>query len=302
MQYYPPVAMDQAVVGRVVLDCTVNPDTTTTCSVFSEAPDGWGFGAAAMDMSREFRLRPGRRDNVVRVPLRFTLPPFDPDAAEELPKGLPPELIAFYRSYPTLDLPAWERAPNPAALAAAFPETARGRYQFGRALLSCAVNPDRSLRCTLIDERPMDAGFGAAALSLAPQLRIAEFESDFIARHATTPFTLPILFGGETGPIGLYAGLDVLTGPSPPEALVQSVYPEPARAAGVSGEVVVMCMVREAADLACTVEHETPSSAGFGAAALSLFNPGPSIRAGNAGLVVGDQLRFRIPFRVGGRP
>jgi protein TonB len=48
------------------------------------------------------------------------------------------------------------------------------------------------------------------------------------------------------------------------------VYPEGAKAAGLSGLVHLRCTVETALTFACDVEQETPAGHGFGAAALEL--------------------------------
>ncbi|HEY1752209.1 MAG TPA: energy transducer TonB [Caulobacteraceae bacterium] len=65
--------------------------------------------------------------------------------------------------------------------------------------------------------------------------------------------------------------------PTPPDhaARLLAYYPAAARAAGVSGYVVLRCAHREHAPFAgCTVSDETPPGQGFGAAALALANAG----------------------------
>lgn len=78
-RYYPERAMDRNQEGRVSLDCIVAADGRINCSVISEDPSGWGFGDAAIRISRSFRMAPATQDGVptsggrVRVPIRFTL-------------------------------------------------------------------------------------------------------------------------------------------------------------------------------------------------------------------------------------
>lgn len=78
-RYYPPRAMDRGQGGTVVLDCLVSADGRISCSVVSEDPDGWGFGEAAMRISRSFRAAAQTSDGRatsggrVRVPIRFQL-------------------------------------------------------------------------------------------------------------------------------------------------------------------------------------------------------------------------------------
>lgn len=74
---YPTVAAEVAQNGAVTLDCTVVQAYAISCTVASESPEGWGFGAAALALAEEFRIAPVTRDNIateggrVLVPIRF---------------------------------------------------------------------------------------------------------------------------------------------------------------------------------------------------------------------------------------
>ena len=76
---YPDRALEREREGRVVLDCVVGADGHISCSVASEDPDGWGFGAAAVRISRSFRMSPRLENGQpteggrVRVPIAFRL-------------------------------------------------------------------------------------------------------------------------------------------------------------------------------------------------------------------------------------
>ncbi|MBL8531036.1 MAG: TonB family protein, partial [Hyphomonadaceae bacterium] len=57
-RFYPPRALERNQEGRVTLDCIVNADGRISCTVTSEEPSGWGFGEAAVRISRSFRMAP----------------------------------------------------------------------------------------------------------------------------------------------------------------------------------------------------------------------------------------------------
>lgn len=72
--------MENEVQGSTRISCTVTEaGSLTGCTVLSETPSGQGFGAAAVRMSREFRMRPQTRDGApvggatVVVPQRWSL-------------------------------------------------------------------------------------------------------------------------------------------------------------------------------------------------------------------------------------
>ncbi len=78
-RYYPERALERGQEGRVNLACIVAADGRISCSVTSEDPSGWGFGEAALRISRHFRMSPQTRDGVatsggrVNVPIRFNV-------------------------------------------------------------------------------------------------------------------------------------------------------------------------------------------------------------------------------------
>ena len=78
-RYYPERALERGQEGRVSLACIVGADGRIACTVTSEDPQGWGFGEAALRISRHFRMAPATRDGVptsggrVNVPIRFNV-------------------------------------------------------------------------------------------------------------------------------------------------------------------------------------------------------------------------------------
>lgn len=63
-RFYPRRAAMMDREGQVVLDCLVSTVGSLNCSVISEAPAGWGFGQAAIEMARAHRMSPATRDGV----------------------------------------------------------------------------------------------------------------------------------------------------------------------------------------------------------------------------------------------
>jgi protein TonB len=60
--YYPTRALAREIPGQVVLDCLVDVAGALNCSVVSETPANWGFGQAALRISRDYRMVPAMRD------------------------------------------------------------------------------------------------------------------------------------------------------------------------------------------------------------------------------------------------
>ncbi len=55
---YPDRAQHDDISGTAVLCCTVNDDGSLSCTAPFEWPQGYGFGAATVEISREFAVAP----------------------------------------------------------------------------------------------------------------------------------------------------------------------------------------------------------------------------------------------------
>lgn len=80
MRVYPTRAAQDGTEGAATLQCAVTArGGLTGCSILSETPGGQGFGRAAMQLSRHFRLSPRTVDGqaiegaLVTIPLSFQL-------------------------------------------------------------------------------------------------------------------------------------------------------------------------------------------------------------------------------------
>lgn len=62
--YYPRRAQERGVTGSVVLDCLVSSAGRLDCGVVSETPANWGFGEAALAISRDHRMAPATQNGV----------------------------------------------------------------------------------------------------------------------------------------------------------------------------------------------------------------------------------------------
>jgi len=78
-RHYPLRAMSEGIGGRVMLDCLVEDAGLLDCSVVSEAPADYGFGPAALRVSRYFRVAENTADGRdtkggrVRLPIQFQM-------------------------------------------------------------------------------------------------------------------------------------------------------------------------------------------------------------------------------------
>jgi len=70
-------------------------------------------------------------------------------------------------------IPDWTQRPGPADVAWAYPAAAKAANLEGRATLDCRIDgAGRLTGCKVRSEAPLDAGFGQAALALAPQFEM----------------------------------------------------------------------------------------------------------------------------------
>jgi periplasmic protein TonB len=80
-RYYPKLAQDHYIDGKVRVQCRLaNDGVLNDCVVLSEAPTGYGFGEAALNVATRFQMRPGTRDGQpiagqIIVPISFRTEP-----------------------------------------------------------------------------------------------------------------------------------------------------------------------------------------------------------------------------------
>jgi TonB family protein len=73
-RYFPRQALDDGQSGRVTLDCAIAGNGRLDCSVGSESPQGYGFGDAAMNISRQLRVQSRLPDGSPAAGRRMRLP------------------------------------------------------------------------------------------------------------------------------------------------------------------------------------------------------------------------------------
>ena len=62
-RYYPAPARQRDIGGKVRVQCRLaNDGVLSDCVVLSEAPAGYGFAEAALNVASRFQIRPGTRD------------------------------------------------------------------------------------------------------------------------------------------------------------------------------------------------------------------------------------------------
>jgi TonB family protein len=184
------------------------------------------------------------------------------------------------------DRPAdWLKQPSMQELMAVFPAGAIEHGLSGRAVIRCIVTLQGTLRaCQVVSETPPGEGFGAAAITLTPQLLMrpalkggvpvegtVQIPFNFPSPAATTGSHLP---GGsplEGIPTRIYSNLPWSQAPSVADLV--AAFPKRARAEKVSGRSTLDCVITRTGGLSsCETLNEEPRGYGFSGAARSLMD------------------------------
>ncbi|OQW62286.1 MAG: hypothetical protein A4S17_01650 [Proteobacteria bacterium HN_bin10] len=166
--FYPSEAQAQGIGGQAVVECLVGDDGRLACEVTEETPANMAFGLAALRMMEQARVAPRTRDGVPtaggRIRRTFVFEPGPPARVIQDPS--------------TVTGVRWEEMPDGHDFARLYPREAMRRGVSGRVGLSCIVNEEHRLDCEIIDEDPMEMGFGAATLELSREFRVAPLTED----------------------------------------------------------------------------------------------------------------------------
>ncbi len=153
-----------------------------------------------------------------------------------------------------------------------YPAEAQAQGIGGRAVVECLVGEDGRLACEVTEEAPANMGFGAAALRISQDWRIAPQTRDGVST-AGGRMRRTLVF--EPGPPPR-----VVTDPpsvtgyrweeQPDARDFARLYPREARRRGIDGRVTLNCVVNESYRLDCEVADENPLGMGFGDATLAI--------------------------------
>jgi TonB family protein len=295
---WPAAARMAGIGGKVVLTCKVDVHgLAETCRVAYEAPQGKGFGEAALALRPTFKLPPRQGPNGpveanMNIAVEFTPPALDSnlgevERAQPAPMGtmtgdphqdramisggslrITHNPIAM-RGVTMMTDPAWVRAPDFGQWAAAYP--AKGGGAEGYAVAHCRVQPTgRLTHCVTAKETPARHGFGPAAVALASQFVASSEALAAAPRGAPVEVDVPVRFvpPAQAGPRIVrapvwLAGADPLT-------LVRESGLEPADGSRKPGPVLG-CGVRADGYLTdCQLELTSPNGIDFDEAALKL--------------------------------
>ena len=195
--------------------------------------------------------------------------------------------------------PVWERAPDRADWAKAYPAKAALAGVGGEVKMRCSASAAGLLQgCAVISETPAGQGFGAAALSLAPGMVLKPTTVDG-KPVAGMSLVVPVKFEP-----GVLKGEAIITQPDwvrkPTGDELVNYWPTGATADG--GKTVIHCNVTDRGLMqGCTLTRESPEGHGYGAAALALtelFVMSPMTVDGQP--VGGGTINIPINFAPGG--
>ena len=160
---YPVRALAAGVkAGKATVACTVADDGRLfSCAPLDESPSGLGFGDAALKVAAELRMSAWSPTGEPTAGARIRLPVSLLAPGAPAPPG---STSAF------VDNLNWLRRPNADDLAQVYPIAAARSGMGGEARIECTVSAAGLLAgCKVLAESPQGAGFGEAALALAPK-------------------------------------------------------------------------------------------------------------------------------------
>lgn len=187
---FPSKAVAKGKSGYAIIKCSVTVEgLLTACVIRKEAPEGYGFGEAALRMSDRFKMQPKREDGrpisgaLVTIPISFVIGdrklkismfPGDTAVLVTAVSGKP-RRGGIYIGCPSTADPArqcevhpfdWAQRSNPAAAA---PILKKVDQTTGTSLLECSAGADGALtKCKAAGATPVTA---AALLEFAALLR-----------------------------------------------------------------------------------------------------------------------------------
>jgi hypothetical protein len=275
---WPGTAYHAGLGGRVTLHCLVDVHgLAERCDVAYEAPEGKGFGKAALEMRPTFKLEPtqGPDGPVAGVKnISITFKGTDSQVTSAAATG---DRGVFglhnplqMRQVTMLDFPVWAAAASFDDLAAAYPARAGGVE--GYAVAHCQVRSTGVLwSCQNIKETPEKLGFGAAATTLAAQKfrvvpRLAE------TRHSGELWVdVPIRFPPPAELAQRTVMAPTWIAAFDAKAVVKLFPPEAVANGLTTGRGVARCTVAaDGALTACAPEPGDPDGLGFSEAAVKL--------------------------------
>jgi TonB family protein len=257
--FYPVGAAMKRLTGSAKVRCVVATDgSLKDCAVMEETPAGAAFGAAALEVAANAKMKPATKagqpvESTVVVPVSFDIPPV------------------------MVTNPDWLKKPTPDDVSRYYPPEAIAQAKGGMTSIRCRVALNgRLTSCRVISEFPAGYGFGKAALSMSGTFvmkpRVVE-DTPVDGAQVVVPiaFVCPYCSMAPT-PSTLHVYRLMPWAAVPTLAEMAAAFPDRAVKAKVdSGSVTLQCNITADGHLrACDVTSESPSGRGFGAAARTL--------------------------------
>jgi hypothetical protein len=194
-----------------------------------------------------------------------------------------------------------QQEPAPASIASAYPDASRRSGTEGVAFVKCAIQKDSHFGdCSLLREDPPSAGFGGAALLLAPHVQQTIPDGHGGARTeglVIVPFSFVVKETKFSVPPQQLTWLRKPTGEDMARA-----FPDAAVRAGQEARTAISCRFQPDGYLTnCIVIDEAPFGWSFDKAALEIapkFRAMPTMKDGSpllAGKVVHIPILWRLP-------
>lgn len=251
------------------------------CRVLLERPAGAGLGQALVALTPRFRL----------------------NMQGPTPHVVGDDIYVFNSLNVRYDKePGWLRKPTPSELMSVWPKDAWARAQGGKAVVNCLVSLQGALfDCAVVSESPEGSHFGAAALTLTPQLLMTPGVLD--GRPAVTPVSIPFNFEmpkwvKPSTFMGTGSGVALAAAAwlgAPSYADVVAAYPAKARAEKLGGRATLNCEFDKLGAIGhCGTLAEEPKHEGFADAARTLAKAFHAAPTGADGKTIGG-TRVQIP-------
>jgi TonB family protein len=186
---YPAKASAAKVGGHVALNCRFGAEgRLSSCDVISEIPSGYGFGAAARALARDFV---GPSIDAGGTPLIY--------AAVQVAFTFAPEMLSGQA--PVIGKPLWTRLPDTVAVAQGFPAAAVAAHvSTGHVMLECGIGAEGRLDdCSVARQDPPGLGFDKAALELAPLFQVSVWTDEGLPTVGGR-ISVPFRYEAPTGP------------------------------------------------------------------------------------------------------
>lgn len=267
-ELWPQVTPAMRAGGWATVRCTASREgRMRDCQVVQEYPAGSGFGQVAQAVAPRVQWNPVPAKVAVPVSVTLSLA-FSVD-------GTDTRAVRMAK----VENPEWLKKPTAEDLRVVWPVEAYLRGKGGNATISCEVSVAGLLtKCTVASETPTGAGFGAAALALAPQFLLTPMKIEGVPQPGGT-VRIPLKFGNFTPDASVvgspgrtrFIPSAIAWERAPTVAEMRAAFPANFRTAATPGTATLQCRLNARGELGtCDTLAESPAPEGAAQAARSL--------------------------------